>query len=60
MQIYKRKNLECEMSAMETQNFLQRLTSDSLREGRKVIRILSTLTDTALRTRRTIEEVRIV
>lgn len=59
VQVYKRKNLECEMSPMETQNFLHRLTADSLSSGHKVVRILTPYTDGALRTRRTIEEVRI-
>lgn len=57
--VYKRKTLETGMTAMEAQNFLQRLTTDSLRAGHKVVRVLSSRTDGALRTRRTIEEVRV-
>lgn len=57
--VYKRLKLETEMTTMEAQNFLHRLTSDALREGHKVIRILSSDTDRHMRTRRMIEEVRV-
>lgn len=57
--LYKRKTLEKEMTPREVQNFLQRLTKESLSAGCKVTRILTTSTDAALRTQRTIEEVRV-
>lgn len=56
---YKRLKLETEMTALEAQNFLQHLTTDALRAGHKVIRVLSSSTDKSMRTRRTIEEVRV-
>lgn len=57
--VYKRLKLETMMTTLEVQNFLQRLTTDSLREGCKVTRVLSTSTDRQMRTRRLIEEVRV-
>ncbi len=57
--VYKRLKLETQMTTLEAQNFLQRLTTDALREGHKVIRILSSDTDQLYRTRRLIEEVRV-
>lgn len=57
--VYKRLKLETQMTTLEAQNFLQRLTTDALREGNKVIRILSSDTDQLYRTRRLIEEVRV-
>lgn len=57
--VYKRLKLETEMTTLDAQNSLQRLTNDALREGHKVIRILSSDTDRNMRTRRLIEEVRV-
>lgn len=57
--VYKRLKLETAMTTLEAQNFLQHMTTDALRAGHKVIRILSSDTDRHMRTRRLIEEVRI-
>lgn len=59
MQTYKRTTLEQHMSPMDTQNFLQQVVNRALSEGCKVVRRVSSVTDHALRTRRTIEEVRV-
>lgn len=59
MSTYKRTHLESVMSPMEAQNYLHQLTTSSLAAGLKVIRIMTSVTDNALRTRRVIQEVRV-
>ncbi len=57
--VYKRLKLETAMTTMEAQNFLQHLTTEALRAGHKVVRVFSSNTDRRMRTRRSIEEVRV-
>jgi len=59
MSVITRKELESQMSPLEAQNHLHQLTHDSLAAGYKVVRVMTSVTDTAQRTRRTIEEVRV-
>lgn len=57
--VYKRLKLETTMTTTEAQNFLQQVSRDALREGHKVVRVLTTSTDAAHRVRRQIQEVRV-
>lgn len=57
--VYKRLKLEATMTTLEAQNFLHHMTTDALRAGHKVVRVLSSTTDKAMRTRRMIEEIRV-